>query len=533
MRRFEQEIAAWTDGKLNEFLDYRQWVLTEGPGNICIPASDPHVAERAPFMARTYPYRQKIGSLSNEPWLTICDTPAKELIDPNPFALSRFRNSGLQCWDAAIGVQASDCRTSKVISMAETPLLKGINNYWKGAAAAALEYVGPLGDGGAILRPEGPWLIDFTKIPDGWRLLEAAHVLAHMRGDTKRNSRSSSVQESSTAGWLQAAVSLIAVSLLFDLPLYIGLNDEGVPAEPDFKQYGVEVKSTGRFGLPYLRAPWANREALRMDETIAVVSVAVFTQPHPNGFTSGTLVHTAHDKWCCIPTIAMISGWETVDVITHQPLVSSDPNNDRRPVCYGMHPSDMMPPHLLWPYLALGCRAEDLANRGHARGLPVEDDTHMYVYNWLNSEDYAKRWLETPTLPCKKCMTWNYRADGRPIKPFGPPPKPNKLSRNREWSLYYKEVSAVESIIERSVKDFEGKLYGDIATRNRLRKARKRGCKAKQEKLKELRWLDEAIKKSKEGKTLTRHHARVYKQYILDKRSRRSTNDNISSRPGQ
>ena len=522
MRRFEQEISRWPDDKLNEFLDYRQWVLTEGPGNICIPASDPHVAERAPFMARSYPYRQKIGSLASEPWLTICDTPAKELVDPNPFALSRFRNSGLQCWDAAIGIQASDCRKSTVVSMAETPLLKGINDYWTGPATAALEYVGPLGDDGAVLRPEGPWIIDFTKIPNGWDLLEAAHVLAHMRGDTKRSSKNSAVQESSTAGHDQAAVALIAVSLLLDLPLYIGTNDEGVPAEPDFKQYGIEVKSTGRFGMPYLRAPWANREALRMDETIAMISVAVFTQPHPNGFTSGTLIHTAHDKWCCMPTIAMISGWETVDVITHQPLVSSNPMNSKSPVCYGMHPSDMMPPHLLWPYLALGCRSEDLRKRGTSRGLPKEDATHKYIDNWLNSEEYAEQWLRTPPLPCRKCMAWNYKSDGKPDKPFGAPPKPNQLSRHKDWSLYYKEVAAVESIIERSVMDFEAKLYGDRATRNRIRRSRKRGCKAKQEELKELRWLDEAIQKNREGKTLTRHHARVYKRYVQDKRNRRS-----------
>jgi hypothetical protein len=515
-RKFDAKIAEWDDEKLNAFLDYRLWLLTEAPGNICTPATDRHVVDHAPFMTSHYPHAVAMGDILGPDWCKVLDSDPRDLIDPNPFTDSRFREGGKQVWDAAVGIPACEHRISEIVSMSRTPALRNCNRYWQDVALPALSFVGPLGSGQEILRPTAPYMIDFTELDEGWMYLEAAHVLAHMRGDTKRMSKNPGIVPSSTLGKFQSAVAEIAVALIYDMPLYIGLHDEGRPATPDFEDMGLEVKSSSSFGLPMLRAPWANREALRFDETLGVVSVAVFMEPHPYGYTTGTLKHSAHDKWCCMPTIAMVTGWETSDIITHQPLVSGKPENPDYPICYGTHPMDLMPPDLLWAYLALGMRKRK-------RALRV-DATHMYVNDWIMSPQFEEEWFRTPSFPCKGCMGWNHKTEGRPRKPPGFLPPRHKVKSGSPEALYYKEVDLVHGIVENAVKDFEALYYSNRAVRNRVRAARKRGWNAKMRTLKEAGWLDDALRKIREGKTLTSYQETVYFAYLdrIRKKNERS-----------
>lgn len=513
-RRFDIETGRWTDEHLKALLDYRQWVLTESPANICVPSSDLLVVEYAPFCSQDYPYYKRIGSLSADPWHTILGQRPTDLVDPNPFAPSRFRDEGYQVWDAAIGVPACQHRVSRVISMRDTPILRNHNRHWNDIVGPALLRVGPLGENKKLLRPTASWIFDLTEMDDGWWILEAAHALAHLRGDTKNSTRYWAKGLSKVGPHIQAYVAEIIVALAYDLPLDVGPRDQGKPAEPDFPCYGIEVKSSSSFESPFLRAPWTNREALRMDETLAVVSVAIFIEPHPYGFISGTLQHTARDRWCCLPSMAMIVGWETVDVIAHQPLVSSKPSERHVPTCYGMHAADMMPPDLFWGYLELGRKA---------RGPAQTNDRYMYFWDWVASPQFRRLINETPPMFCKGCLNWNYYAEFRPERPKGKEPGRAEARKKHlgNWLRWYSEVDAIHGIIERSVLDFERKFHGSRAACNRRRKDRREGHKAKMERLKEDRWYDEARAKIKEGKTLTRHHKRVYKQRQQSARNRR------------
>ncbi|GAG27616.1 unnamed protein product, partial [marine sediment metagenome] len=260
------------------------------------------------------------------------------------------------------------------LPMIRTPQIRGINSHWDNVIVPAFSRVGPLGLNGEILRPRAPWIFDLMEMPEGWFLLEAAHVLAHMRGDIKPSYRGYSKQHSKTSGHIQKSIGELITALAYDVPLDTGLRDDGKPAEPDMPHYGIEIKTSSRFNLPYLRAPWDNREALRFDETLAVINAGVFIQPHPYGFNTGSMKHHRRDRWCCLPSMVVIAGWETVDVITHQPLVSARPNKMKSPVCYGVHPSDMMSPDLLWAYLALG---------HEAKGMAETDERYRYVGEWL------------------------------------------------------------------------------------------------------------------------------------------------------
>lgn len=526
--KFKQGIAPWDDAKLAEFLAYRKWLLTEGPGNICTPTKAKGIEKHAPFMASNYPHQHLLGNIVSKEWRQVFRVPSSELVNPDPFADSPYRAGGKQVWDAAVGIPACTHRTAEIVSMAKTPALRQCNRHWNSVIVPALKAVGPLGPNQELLRPTAPYLLDFTKLQDGWMYIEAAHVLAHMRGDTKQASKNASAIPSSTAGHFQAALANIAVALLYDIPLYVGRYDEGVYAMPDFSDYGIEVKSSSRFGMPFLRAPWINREALRVDATLAVVSVGVFTEPHPYGYNSGTLEPAPNDHWCCMPTSAMVTGWETVDVITHQPLVSADPEDALKPVCYGMHPADLMPPDTLWAYLALGQR--------HINRPPLVDATHVYVKDWINSPGFAALLQQTRPLPCKMCLSWNYRTEGMPRRPNGYPPKPSQLKQHKDWVAYYAEVDKVLKILDPAVQKYELKLYGGSRLRNRIRKARMRNWKAKMAIVADERKLDEAFEKLRKGKTLNGRHALVYSAYRSriehesNTKSKEAIDDTISDR---
>ena len=502
--KFKQNIAAWDDESIRKFLEYRHWLLTRGPANICTPATDKRVIPYAPFMSGEYPHKHLLGSLTSSKWRAIFKSPPQRLVSPNPFTLSDIRPGGMKVWDSAVGIPAADHRTSVLLNMARTPTLKDCNTHWKCNVLPALQSVGPLGPNNSIVRPKAPYLIDYTKIPGGWMYIEAAHVLAHIRGDTKRISKNPSAIPSSTAGHFQAALANITVALLYDLPLYIGAYDEGMYAMPDFEDYGIEVKSSSRFGLPFLRAPWLNKEALRFDATLAVVSVGVFVEPHPYSYNTGTMIPGKNDHWCCTPTMAMVTGWETVDVITHQPIVSANPENAYSPVCYGMHPADMMPPDLLWAYLKLG-------NQHLGRPATV-DENHVYVNDWVNSKEFANLLSRTPPLPCKSCLSWNPRTVGVPRRPEGFPPKPSQLKKFPEWQAYYEEVKKVLGIIEPAVKRYETRFYKTRSARNNFRRLRTRNWKAKMQIIDEERLFEEACDKIRKGKRLYGRWLRVYSE---------------------
>lgn len=500
---FKKNIAEWSVERLEEFLAYRRWLISEGPASICLASTAKGVSKHAPFMSSDYPHAAIMGSVSSKEWRAVMRADHKDLVSPDPFTPSPYRSGGKKVWDAAVGIPACQHRSVNLISMAATPVLRNCNRHWNEVIVPALRTVGPLGTNGAILRPESPMIVDFTKIKNGWIYIEAAHVLAHLRGDTKRVSKNAGAIPSATTGHFQASLANIAVALIYDLPLYIGRYDEGMHAMPDFPDFGIEVKSSSRFGMPFLRAPWLNNEALRFDSTLAVVNVGVFIEPHPYGYNSGTLEPLKNDHWCCMPTMAMITGWETVDVITHQPLVSAKIDDPYSPICYGMHPADLMPPDLLWAYLALGQRSIGRP--------PIVDDKHVYVDEWVKSPGFIELVKQTRPLPCKMCIALNQRTEGVPRRPAGRRPKPSKIKDHKEWKEYYAEIAKILGILDAAVLRYEPRFYGTTrAILKRTRKLRNAGWKARMCVINDERLFDEAIDKVRKGKTLKGDYARVY-----------------------
>lgn len=506
VRKFELETAKWRDpAKMSEFLALRRRLLVDGPGGICDPVEIRRLSKYAPFEDSEYPYLEQLGPLSKEPWRSVLKQEPADLIDPNPFAPSRFREGGLSVWDASIGIPMCKTRPPEVLHMSRVPALRHSNTYWDNEAVPSMNHIGPLGPSGMLLRPKGEWIFDLTQMKDGWFLLEAAHALAHWRGDIKWDERKFAHDLTKTGGHLIKSIGEVLVSYVFDLPIDLDQRVDNEPGEPDNLQYGFHIRTSSRFHLPFVRLPWCNREAPLIDKSLAVINVGVYIQPHPYGFTRGTMEVGKRDHWACMPTIVVISGWEAMDFITHQALASIAPDSKYAAVCYTAHPSDLLPPETFWAYLELARQA---------RGEPEVNDRYMYLHDWMDSEAFAGLAGSTPGLPCRDCLLWNNDADGKPKRPEGRRPKTVTKAREPKWYKYDSEIRSVYKIVDQAGANYEGKstMYGSPRIAKRVRRERKRRHKERMQGYKEDRWFRSAIRKRARGNRLTKSEQRVYSQ---------------------
>ena len=476
--------------------------LLSGAAAICTPYGEPNYM---PFTAGKYAHRHLTGYMGDPAWLEIFRQCPQDLIPVNPFEPSKFRPGGLAIWDATVGIPA--CRDRNIhfaTHTKDTPVIRGGNKYWEDKMVPAINKVGPLGTNNKILRPTDTYIVDLTKLgPLGYRMRMAAHAMAHMRGDHKDESKRKAQDKTILDGFIAGITGEMAFAYMYGLPFNTALRQDGMNGEPDFKQYGIEVKSSTQFELPILKVPWMSGEAPRFDSTIAMVDVAVFIEPHPYGWTSRTLQYDPKDFWCCTPTIVAVAGWELVDFITHQPLISSNPGDLGWPVGYGVHPLDMFGADQLWHYLALAKQA---------RGEPIYNEHLRDVQEWLFSPDFDKLINKYPPLPCGiDCMCLNDKAEGVPRRPRGRRPKKGEdRALEALWAIYDADRRVIrKTMLEPAVKEHEASFYGSKVAASRRRRAQVTAYKQTRELVAEARTLKKALWKSREGKNLTREELRV------------------------
>ena len=490
-----------------KFMEGRRNLLTMGAASICVPYGDE--PNYAPFTYFNYPHRALIGYTGNESWQSIFRQPPQDLIPVNPFTPSKARQNGLAVWDAAVGIKACHNRNAHyAVHTRNTPVLRNSNTYWRETLIPAINRVGPLGPQRKILRPQDPYIVDLTKMGDlGYRMRLAAHAIAHTKGDHLDVKKLRKGDKTKLGGFISGLIGEMVFAYIYGLPFNITRRHDDIIADADFRQYGIEVKSSTHFELPILKLPWMNNEAPRFDATIALVNVATFIEPHPYGWTSRTMQCDPDDYWCCSPTVAMIVGWELVDFITHQPLISSGPGDFDYPVGYGVHPLDMLGPDQFWSYLALA---------REARGEPMYTKEFRDIEEWLYSKDFDELIAKYPALPCHiDCMSWNDRAEGAPARPkqSRPRKKSDDVILWMQWDYYDKQRTQIKRIIEPVLKERDASYYGSRLEANRRRRERSRQYKLRRAIVDDERKLKRALLKTDEGKDLTNEEMRVRTAY--------------------
>jgi hypothetical protein len=237
-----------------------------------------------------------------------------------------------------------------------------------------------------------------------------------------------------------------------------------------------------------MRVPKTGKESLRIDETLAVVCVGVFIEPPPSGYVNKTQAVSDADRWCCMPTMGIIAGWELADVITHQAVMSRTMDDTKAEQCYCMAPEDLMPPASFYAYLDkarkhFGTPEEAIERMARRDGNPQLLKDFRYVDEYIKSPEFEARLMRTQPMLTENCMVWNYMSDGSPDQPgiaVGQAgrngyqrPHPQDIKKGTPWHKYLLEERKALKIINTAIQAYEGRVEGkNAARRKRLERIR-------------------------------------------------------------
>lgn len=424
-----------------------------------------------PFTHPEYPH----------PWMTEEKRTASETpgdIDPDPFAPGLA--GGLRLWErAAAPTPWTEFRT---MSAQRVPAFRKTNATWLNETVPAFYRVGTVKEGVVLRRPQNPALVDLMSERWGWRLLEAAHALAHRAEVQQRfKPQGYGLYGSLTINW----VARLAVALRYGLPVDVS----GEPAPPTAEKasrsndglyrYGISLCDSNSFHAPFLRVPCIGRNAPVPDRDVCFLAVGVYIEPHPKGFTDGTGKWMEVNRWSCSPTMVSFAGWELADtVFRQQPSAVVDGWSTPE---YVIAAPALMPYDTLPEYISAAQAARGVAQADNIRYWQVQD--------WLSSDNMRQLVAESPPLPCRDCLRLNMRAEGAPGRPQCSPPKekPKKDSayltrEEREWLDWDSRIDQVFDMVEKAVVYYEARLWGATEAKRR-RRARKHAARVRNETL--------------------------------------------------
>lgn len=395
-------------------------------------------------------------------------------VDPNPFAPSASGVAGgLRLWDSvAAPTPWTEFRT---MSPQRVPSFRKTNRTWLEQTVPAFYRVG-MPQGGLVLRrPQSPAIVDLMTERWGWRLLEAAHALAH-RAEVQQKFKPQGygLYGNLTINW----VARLAAAIKYNLP--VDVSGEPAPAtaaeaaesNDGLYRYGISLCDSNSFHTPFIRVPCIGRNAPVPDRDVCFLAVGVYIEPHPRGFTEGTGKWMEVNRWSCSPTMVSFAGWELADVVMRQQpnvLVSGWSVPEFVVAAPSLMPYDTLPDYI------------EAAKA--ARGEAVADNVRYWnALDWLGSQNMRDLVASSPPLPCRDCLRLNMRAEGAPGKPQCSPPKerPDKKSTHltreeREWLDWDARIDQVFDMVEKAVVYYEARLWGATEAKRR-RRARKRAA---------------------------------------------------------
>lgn len=410
-----------------------------------------------------------------------------EYVDPDPFAPSLSGvDGGLRLWDAAAA--PTPWTEFRTMSSQRVPAFRKTNRTWLEQTVPSFYRVGMPSGGVMQRRPQSPAITDLMLERWGWRLLEAAHALAHRAEVQARfKPQGYGLYGSLTINW----VARLATAIKYGLP--IDVSGEPAPATPveaaasndGLYRYGISLCDSNSFHAPFIRVPCIGRNAPVPDRDICFLAVGVYIEPHPKGFTDGTNKWMEVNRWSCSPTMVSFAGWELADVVLRQQpnvLVSGWSVPEFVIAAPALMPYDTLPDYI------------EAAKR--ARGEAVADNVRYWnALDWLGSQNMRDLVTSSPPLPCRDCLRLNMHAEGAPGKPQCSPPKekPDKKSNHltreeREWLDWDSRIDQVFGMVEKAVMYYEARLVGSTEAKRR-RRARKHATNVRNAKLSKLERL--------------------------------------------
>ncbi len=346
------------EAAIMQLVDTRYRVLSQALGVDLQPVGT--LRQNSRFRNPHSIYEKYVDQISSEVRSKMSECPAVELVAGNPFAPSAYRDGGTLAWDSAFGLHAEKEDCSNPVQPRDVRAQIRCNDEWQRQILPQLGRVGPLGPGGALVRPQGPAIIDFQALSDGWDLLEMAHVLAHSRTDTGGMRKWTPTEaEDVTRCEFHQAVGEIAVAQVLGLPIDVTPRNRHTRNHSHLP-YGLDVQVSLDVLNPRIAMPWFSPGGPVFDKTLAVVSVGLLIGPVPAGWANGSGVINKTDRWTGLPTLAVIAGWAPIEMLAQAQLAEWTDARWEKNVASILCVDDFLPSHLLHQHVKLA------VNRGVA-----------------------------------------------------------------------------------------------------------------------------------------------------------------------
>ena len=291
--------------------------------------------------------------------------------------------------------------------------------------------------------PDSKYMVDFRCIPEGRRMVEAAHALAHYRCNGRLVETSSALKLHSrlTDEFLKAAAE-IAVGYYMGLPIDVKTQGVDVPMA-----YGIQVRPSTVLGfdidMPVLRVPIRANMGPTINKTLAYVCAVVQVGYDPvKALNSASESNYPQDWWAYQPVRVFIAGWETAAWMSMQKLAYPDttfwrPRDNESD--YACHCKDLLPATTLQHHVNVG------------REFMKPGADYMYVLDWLESNNCKTMLDYAPPLPCPTCMYMYNDFAGGLCLPRGPKPYKRKKMPDA-WVNYFKNFTKAMKLITKAKK---------------------------------------------------------------------------------
>ena len=350
-------------------------------------------------------------------------------------------------WDTVLSMPCFD-GPPKVCSRKSLPPFRQSNTDWEGIASSLNRVGRPSGEG-EFLRPSGRWIDDLMSMENGWWILESAHALSHAR----RIAEASKGAKGQKAGFLEELAELL-VAMRYGLTVWC-------PTKYDMlhgRTSGMWLSDVGRLGIRIavatnIRKPWVSmgvgEYGVRPYRDAIVVLVGIHLEPQPWSARTGNPDDSDRswlemNRWSCMPSISVISGWIGVDELCSFTPCSRNESSPVASARFCAPSSALDGPSLLDAYMASLPR------------YPQNHESGVWGARELLDSEWMKRLVDsTPALPCRGCLSLNMLAEGAPERPSCPRPEPGKKAgknAEEEWARY---DDAIDRIVETTAKACE------------------------------------------------------------------------------
>ena len=254
---------------------------------------------------------------------------AKRQTDEDFVCLDPMSTGIFRTWDSVFTVPYCQGARVPIYDRKSLPPYRQLNSDWD-TIAMDLNRVGRPSGEGEFLRPEGKWIVDLVKDPDGTRLLESAHAVHHLRQLV-----------GASEGFLECLAE-IAFAKRYGIAFWCPNASDVEHGDRDgdglFARIGMRFAVSTNMRKPWLTVPAVGPDAPRPYQDSCVVLCGIHLEPQPWGAREDNPNDDDEswlemNRWSCMPTIVTFCGWMFVDELMKLPLVGRYRSSKPEEVC--------------------------------------------------------------------------------------------------------------------------------------------------------------------------------------------------------